>query len=630
MSAARVAVLAMLLVSCVEPLEIAEMSVEVERCYDAVLDITLSGGRYDAEVDLTCTVDGETWAQQTETGPFDDSVVMTLDDVPTGLHTLVVEAREVDLPDDDPAVAQREFETSGTLPFATIATPGASASVTEYDTVTFGGQASDVEDEATALAVQWSSDLDGVLDDTPPDVSGAFSFDTDALSPGLHTITLRVIDSCDDDALAFATVDVAPCGDDDNDGYDVCIDDCDDDDDTAWPGAPEGVDADLDGILDGDLVDNDCDGTVDEGTDRYDDDGDGWTERIGDCDDGDAGVNPLASDPDGNGDEDCDGLVDEGLDAVDDDGDGYAEVDGDCDDTDDTAYPGASDPDDGVDHDCDGIDGSVDVDDDGDGVTEDGGDCDDGTAAVHPLADEVAYDGIDQDCDGDDLVDVDEDGEVSTLAGGPDCGDLDPDVNTGADEVCNGVDDDCDGTVDFFEDLDSDGYSWCDTPELEDCDDANPVVYPTAVERFDCLDNDCDGEVDDGASGVGDVYEPNESPGEPTNLGEINGFTYTLTAGIHIPGDGDWYAFYSDDGWWDDWEITAHLSGMAFGTNYNLELYDGPSHVREGSYNEGTADEHVHVDGTPVVDDSGTYWIRVWSADGTYACDQYTLSIYGS
>ena len=63
-------------------------------------------------------------------------------------------------------------------------------------------------------------------------------------------------------------------------------------------------------------------------TDTYDDDGDGYSEADGDCDDTDPEGAPKASKCSTALMTDCDGLIDEGTDVYDDDGDGYAEVDG--------------------------------------------------------------------------------------------------------------------------------------------------------------------------------------------------------------------------------------------------------------------------------------------------------------
>jgi hypothetical protein len=159
-----------------------------------------------------------------------------------------------------------------------------------------------------------------------------------------------------------------------------------------------------------------------------------------------------------------------GRELRDDDGDGYNDVDGDCDDGDPTVHPAADEVCDGIDQNCSGEadEDAVDattwfLDDDGDGygqtskalqqcVAPDGyvdrsGDCDDGTADRHTGLAEVAYDDVDQDCDGYDLVDVDGDGYDATLVGGDDCDDHDATVHPDATELWsdNGVDNDCDG-----------------------------------------------------------------------------------------------------------------------------------------------------------------------------------------
>ncbi|MFO0004146.1 MAG: MopE-related protein, partial [bacterium] len=89
--------------------------------------------------------------------------------------------------------------------------------------------------------------------------------------------------------------------------------DCDDADNTAYPRATEVAD----------WIEHDCDGTVDEGTTAYDDDGDGYTEIGGDCDDADNTAYPRATEVADWIEHDCDGTVDEGTTAYDDDGDGY-------------------------------------------------------------------------------------------------------------------------------------------------------------------------------------------------------------------------------------------------------------------------------------------------------------------
>ena len=297
-----------------------------------------------------------------------------------------------------------------------------------------------------------------------------------------------------------------PEWDDDEDGVTQCAGDCDDDDPSVNPGLPEVPD----------LVDNDCNGIVDDTTELYDDDGDGQSEAEGDCNDANESTFSGAEEVADGQDNDCDGDVDEGTTADDSDGDGYTIPAGDCDDSDATAYPSAVENEDGIDNDCNGlIDDTTSVyDDDGDGYCENDttclggwtpGDCNDGDDEAFPGNTE-AVNGADDDCDG--VVDngtdaVDDDGDGYTENGG-DCDDGDPATYPGAEELPDALDNDCDGTFDegtVNVDDDLDGFS----ENGGDCNDADAGIYPGAAEDFyatsaglgDGIDNDCDLVVDE-------------------------------------------------------------------------------------------------------------------------------------
>jgi hypothetical protein len=278
----------------------------------------------------------------------------------------------------------------------------------------------------------------------------------------------------------------APCHDFDRDGYTNCQGDCDDSPLTGpavGPNQTERV---------GDLLDNDCDGAVDEVTDE---DGDGFTTAQNDCNDKLASINPGAVEVCDGFDNNCNNQVDEGFDA---DGDRIPTCAGDCDDMNPLVNPtrrevcGNS-----VDDNCDGrIDEDTDV--DGDGVSTCQGDCNDHNASVHPAWGPVAAaaevcDGQDNDCDGSFDEGFDQDGDFFASCFG-DCDDLNAQVNPNRVEVpANGIDDNCNGLVDEgAEDRDNDGF----TGFCGDCNDADPNIHPHATEVCDRVDNNCDAYVD--------------------------------------------------------------------------------------------------------------------------------------
>ncbi len=109
------------------------------------------------------------------------------------------------------------------------------------------------------------------------------------------------------------------------------------------------------------------------------------------------------------------------------------------------------------------------------------------------------------------LSDDDGDGFTSDV----DCDDSDPDTYPGAEEICDGIDNNCDGSIDdgltflsWWLDNDGDGFGLgpmedrivdCKQPNgyvqnYDDCDDSNPDIYPGAPEELDNgIDEDCDG-----------------------------------------------------------------------------------------------------------------------------------------
>lgn len=209
----------------------------------------------------------------------------------------------------------------------------------------------------------------------------------------------------------------------------------------------------------------------------FDDDGDGWSEYDGDCND----MDPLITVPSG---ESCDDY----------DGDWFYSVASggfDCNDLDADINPFATEIETNhVDEDCDGV-VPVDMDDDGfRAISSGGSDCDDEDPNINPRATEDRTDDIDQDCDGIAELDLDDDGYDSVATGGGDCDDDDPLINPGAfEDPTDEVDNDCDGILVVDKDLDD--YEAVSNGG-EDCDDDDASINPGAVEICgNGIDEDC-------------------------------------------------------------------------------------------------------------------------------------------
>ena len=94
-------------------------------------------------------------------------------------------------------------------PTVTITSPDDGERFSEGDRVSFVATASDAETAAGDLIATWESDLDGLLDEATGAADGTILFETTALSPGEHTVTLTVTDEDGLDAVGAVLISVS-------------------------------------------------------------------------------------------------------------------------------------------------------------------------------------------------------------------------------------------------------------------------------------------------------------------------------------------------------------------------------------------------------------------------------------
>jgi hypothetical protein len=345
--------------------------------------------------------------------------------------------------------------------------------------------------------------LDNNCDGTPDE--GYTDCDGDGLADCIET---------DDDADGWPDgADNCPCKQNptqDNYDVDAMGDACDPDDDNdgvpddkdceptnpkVFPGVPETCNG----------LDDDCDGTVDEGS--LDTDNDLIADCMDEDDDGDQFPDVMDNCPLGPNQDQKDTDGDNKGDACDPDDDNDGTPDGDdCGPTDKGVFPNAPEMCDCKDNDCDGKTDEIYPDTDKDGIADCCEDDPDGDGVPSgldncPLIKNPDQLNTDGDLNGDECdTDDDDDGIIDAL----DCAPKEAKAFPGAPEICDGVDNDCDGITDNnFADSDKDGVANCIDPDddgdgVADKIDKCPFVAdPLQIDTDkDGLGNACDGDDD--------------------------------------------------------------------------------------------------------------------------------------
>lgn len=178
-------------------------------------------------------------------------------------------------------------------------------------------------------------------------------------------------------------------------------------------------------------------------------------------------------------------------------------------------------------------------------------------------------------------------------------------------------------------DIDGDGFA----TEDGDCDDYDPNIYPTMTDTCDGVDNNCNGTIDEDS--IGGLYEPNDEPWNGYFLGDYAAGDYTEVQGlITTPSDIDIYEFFIEDGWFDEFGIDFELHSIGIQADFAIELwlienYSGQTEellMTVNNLNSGGL-ERGYFSGDWLIDDSGYYEFRVYAVSGADCMAHYQLDI---
>ena len=248
----------------------------------------------------------------------------------------------------------KTVQVINTPPSVSITSPADGTEYQEYETIEFYATVNDSQQSAETLTLSWVSDLDGIISEEPADSSGNAILLTANLSSGNHTISLNAVDDKATSGMDYVEISVIDTEDDpsltirhpqpDEFGvedeptyFEVVVSDAQDDLNALLVV----IESDVDGELCADYPDESglfvCDApltigdhsllfTVLDSSDNIvseamlytvlpltevDNDGDGYSESEGDCDDTDSSVYPTGTEYPNEIDDDCDGTIDE-------------------------------------------------------------------------------------------------------------------------------------------------------------------------------------------------------------------------------------------------------------------------------------------------------------------------------
>ena len=205
-----------------------------------------------------------------------------------------------------------------------------------------------------------------------------------------------------------------------------------------------------------------------------------------------------------------------------------------------------------------------------------------------------------------------------------DCNDNNAEIHPEAAEICDGVDNNCDDSIDgadadgaltFYGDQDADGYggmdialTQCDMPSGfvdngDDCNDTNADINPDGAEICDGMDNDCDGLTDDEDDSV-------DTAGYATFYSDADGDGYGNTDGtIDACNAPSGYADNGDD--CDDTDATvspesiwySDVDGDGFGSeSFSMQSCEEPSGYVGNTDDCNDTDASINPDAMEICD----------------------------